>query len=92
MPLHTVTALFNLGILYQSGGSDLPASLAEAVQWWGRAAELGFPPAIYNLAVLHLEGKGVAKGAACSGRLSPPSYVSTQTWPRRVRCLSGPRR
>ena len=27
-----------------------------------QAAELNFPPAIYNLAVLHLEGKVVPKG------------------------------
>ena len=61
-PLHTLTALFNLGLLYQSGAEDLPASASEAVQWWGEAAALNFPPAVYNLAVLHLEGTGVPKG------------------------------
>jgi TPR repeat protein len=38
---------------------DEPASMAEAVKWYQRAAEQGWSPAQYNLAECYLEGTGV---------------------------------
>lgn len=57
---HRATALFNLGIIYQScekeGYPD--RDYDQALSWWHQAAEEGFAPAMYNLGVVYLKGLG----------------------------------
>ncbi len=50
----------NLGYLYERG-LGVPQNLAEARQWYGRAAEAGLPEARYNLATLYHHGRGVSR-------------------------------
>jgi len=52
-----------------------------AVGWFTKAAEAGMPKAMFNLAVMLDDGRGVAApdytaAAAGPGRLSPPSHMS----------------
>lgn len=50
----------NLGYLYEHG-LGVPQNLAEARQWYSRAADSGLPEARYNLATLYHHGRGVSR-------------------------------
>lgn len=63
-PLHVVTALFNLGIIYQSGKNDVPVNYDEAIKWWHEASKFNFAPAVYNIGIMYLNGSGVKKDEA----------------------------
>lgn len=59
-------AQFDLGYLYYMAGKDpaivgMPQSYKLAAEWYGKAARQGHSRAQYNMAVLHLQGEGVAR-------------------------------
>lgn len=58
---HRATALFNLGIIYQSSEKEgFPdRDFDQALSWWHQAADQGFAPAMYNLGVVYLKGLGL---------------------------------
>ena len=58
-PVHTVNALFQLGLLLQAGEGGVERDLQGARRWWEQAAELRFAPAIFNLGVMYADGLGV---------------------------------
>jgi uncharacterized protein len=51
-------AQYDLGLMYDKG-QGVPQSDAEAMYWYGRAAEQGEPRAQYNLGLMYLNGQGV---------------------------------
>lgn len=61
-------AQFVLGCAYRDGGPILAQNQAEAVQWFRKAAEQGFPKGEHALAGIYLEGRGVAQNDAEAAR------------------------
>ena len=57
-------AQFYLARLYEAGAAGLKKDLAEARRWTARAAEMGDPSAMYNLASYMYAGDGGIKDAA----------------------------
>ena len=53
-------AQFNLGVCYETG-NGIGKDIAEAVKWYGKAAELDHAGAQYRLGLCYEEGKGVEK-------------------------------
>jgi TPR repeat protein len=51
---------FNLGLLYVDG-HGVPQDLAEAVNWFRRAAEQDYAPAQHNLGAMYGSGQGVKR-------------------------------
>ncbi len=58
-----------LGHIYESGLCGQKASLADAFQWYQRAAEQGSPTAQLNQGLMFQSGKGIAKDEAEAARL-----------------------
>ncbi len=56
-----VEAEVALGNLYESGQSVLPLDPAQAAEWYRRAADKGHAGAQMNLAMMYLDGQGVAR-------------------------------
>jgi hypothetical protein len=54
-------AQFELGVHYANGSGGVRKDMARAVSWYARAAESGYDPAQYNLALCYLDGTGVAR-------------------------------
>jgi len=54
-----LAALRNIGHLYRRG-LGVTRDAQKAVDYYLRAAELGFAPAQFNLAMMHLSGDGIA--------------------------------
>ncbi|MDR1257131.1 MAG: tetratricopeptide repeat protein, partial [Spirochaetaceae bacterium] len=54
-------AQFELGVHYHNGTGGVRKDMARAVSWYTRAAESGYDPAQYNLALCYLDGAGVIK-------------------------------
>ncbi len=52
-------AMFTIGYCYSVGGYDIEVNYEEAVKWYTKAAELGEPDAMYNLALCYYYGYGV---------------------------------
>lgn len=49
-----------LGALFEDGSdSAIPQNIAEAVKWYAKAANQGYPKAQHNLALLYEDGRGV---------------------------------
>lgn len=61
-------AQFVLGCAYRDGGPILAQNQAEAVQWFRKAAEQGFPEGEHALGGVYLEGRGVAQNDAEAAR------------------------
>jgi uncharacterized protein len=53
-------AQYNLGLLYLDG-HGVPQSLAQAVDWFRRAAEQDYAPAQHNLGAMYGSGQGVKR-------------------------------
>jgi uncharacterized protein len=51
-------AQFDLGLMYDQG-QGVPQNDAQAMHWYGLAAEQGEPRAQYNLGLMYLNGQGV---------------------------------
>ena len=62
------SAQFNLGVIY-AAGRVVPRDDAEAVRWFGRAADQGLALAQHNLGVMYGIGRGV-----------PQDYISAHAW------------
>lgn len=54
-----VKAQFLLASKYFNGQSGIPPDLKTAAYWFGRAAAQGYPPAQFNLALMHENGFGM---------------------------------
>ena len=54
------SAQYLVGKFYESG-QNLPANDQRAADWLKRGAESGFPHAKYELALLHMDGRGVPR-------------------------------
>ena len=52
-------AMFTIGYCYSVGGYGIEVDYEEAVKWYTKAAELGEPDAMYNLALCYYYGYGV---------------------------------
>lgn len=52
-------AMFTIGYCYSVGGYGIEIDYEEAVKWYTKAAELGEPDAMYNLALCYYYGYGV---------------------------------
>lgn len=52
-------AMFTIGYCYTVGGYGIELDYEEAVKWYTKAAELGEPDAMYNLALCYYYGYGV---------------------------------
>lgn len=63
----------NLGYLYARGWRGQPRDEGEAVRWYRRAADQGYPPAQYNLAHMLADGRGCA-----------PNLPQAAAWYRRA--------
>jgi TPR repeat protein len=59
-----VDAEVALGNLYESGDSTLPLDMAQAAEWYRRAAEKGHAGAQVNVAMMYFEGHGVSRDVA----------------------------
>jgi TPR repeat protein len=51
-------AQFNLGLFYAEGNGVRPDP-AEAVKWWGLAANQGLAEAQFNLGLMYMKGEGI---------------------------------
>jgi len=51
--------LFNLGLLYNTGGPGLEVDQEKAIKWWAVGDRVGSPNCIFNLGVMFLNGTGV---------------------------------
>eukprot|EP01135_Chromosphaera_perkinsii_P004508 Nk52_evm2s287 gene=Nk52_evmTU2s287 len=82
-PSHTyyTSALFNLGVIYQSEGPM--QDYRKAVYYWSIAAAHGYPAAFYNLGIFYLEGRdsAIQKNSQCASycftianRIEPTKY------------------
>lgn len=60
-----VSAMLKVARLYESGTKANPV---EAARWYMRAANTGDPQAQTKLAILYIEGTGVARDPAAAGR------------------------
>ncbi len=56
-------AVYGIGLIYDNG-KGVPQDYAEAINWYRKAAERGFPPAESNLGIMYENGKGVAQDYA----------------------------
>ncbi len=57
-------AMNALAILYEKGAGDVPSDMAKAMDWYTKAADLGYPAAICNLGLVYCYGKGVTQDYA----------------------------
>ena len=90
-PLCRITqeAQYKLGVCYFDGFA-YPKDYAEAVEWWRKAAEQGYPKAQYELGKSYLKGRGVApdvsegkywvKKAANRGNRSAIHFCKKKGW------------
>ena len=62
-----IRSQYNLGVLYDAG-ECVPPNPWEAAMWFRKAAENGFADAQFNLAIMLLNGQGVAKNEAEAGK------------------------
>jgi len=60
----SVSAAFELGVIYSAGNDVIPKDEVEAVKWFRRAAENGDAPAMNALGVMYATGRGVAENHA----------------------------
>ena len=58
--LHDVAACHNVGLAYQKGSYGLQRDLAEAAEYYVRAANRGFLNSMYNLAILYANAEANA--------------------------------
>jgi enhanced entry protein EnhC len=72
-------AQFQLGNMYELG-IGVKADMAQAIEWYQKAAKLNYLKADYALAVFHLEGKGLDK-----------NYKLAEQW-LRIAALKGDRK
>ena len=61
MELNDANAIFNLGCFYAHGQRGLPQNYAKALEFYHRAAELGFTNAYYGIGVAYLNGETVER-------------------------------
>lgn len=48
-----------LGVMYEEGNEGMPQDFKQALVWYQKAANQGFPKAQYNLALLYEDGRGM---------------------------------
>ena len=60
-PQHLKIGLFNLGLMYNTGGPGIAVDQNMAIKWWAVGDRIGSPSCVFNLAVMFLNGTGVTK-------------------------------
>jgi uncharacterized protein len=58
--INDIDAQFNLGVIYDNG-QGIVQKYAEAIKWYGKAAQQGLPAAQFNLGFMYRDGLGIAR-------------------------------
>lgn len=64
-----------VGVLYSQGLGGLPMDKKKAVMWYRKAADQGFPMAIWNLAFMYAKGEGVEQNDKTAFKLFEKAAV-----------------